>query len=83
MSNQEILKYIGDDTLSVVEAMRRIDKNSCGILFVVDAEERLMGCLTDGDVRRYLLAGGGLDDSVMNAVNRNLKYSYMAEEAQH
>ena len=83
MSNQEILKYIGDDTLSVVEAMRRIDKNSCGILFVVDAEERLMGCLTDGDVRRYLLAGGGLDDSVMNAVNRNLKYSYTTEEAQH
>ena len=83
MSNQEILKYIGDDTLSVVEAMRRIDKNSCGILFVVDAEERLMGCLTDGDVRRYLLAGGGLDDSVMNAVNRNLKYSYTSEEAQH
>lgn len=83
MSNQEILKYIGDDTLSVVEAMRRIDKNSCGILFVVDAEEKLMGCLTDGDVRRYLLAGGGLEDSVMNAVNRNLKYSYTIEEAQH
>lgn len=40
-------------------------------LFVVDHDGRMIGTLTDGDVRRGLLAGVGLSDTVSRAVNRN------------
>ncbi|MBU3564444.1 nucleotidyltransferase family protein [Polynucleobacter sp. MWH-HuK1] len=38
---------------------------------VVDAENRLTGTLTDGDIRRHLLAGGSLDAQVAIAMNPN------------
>ena len=53
-----IKEFIGSIYLTVSEAMQQIDKNSCGILFVTDEQNRLFGCLTDGDIRRYLLSGG-------------------------
>lgn len=45
---------------SLIEAMRAIDRNAQGIAFVVDANSRLVGVLTDGDVRRALLNGATL-----------------------
>ena len=39
-------------------------------LFVTDKEGHYIGSLTDGDIRRYLIAGGQLHDSVEMAVQR-------------
>jgi dTDP-glucose pyrophosphorylase len=39
-------------------------------LFVTDLEGHFIGTLTDGDIRRYLIAGGQLQDSVERAVHR-------------
>ena len=36
----------------VMEAMRVIDRGSAQIALVVDDENRLLGTLTDGDIRR-------------------------------
>ncbi len=40
-------------------------------LFAIDAEERLVGSLTDGDLRRAVIAGRSLDDSVAVACHRD------------
>jgi dTDP-glucose pyrophosphorylase/CBS domain-containing protein len=45
------------------EVMTCIDRNRIGIALVVDAERRLLGTVTDGDVRRGLLAGQQLDST--------------------
>ena len=46
MDNQELLKFIGSDRLTVAEAMRKIDGNTCGILFLTDdVDEFLMNML--------------------------------------
>ena len=58
MDNQELLKFIGSDRLTVAEAMRKIDGNTCGILFLTDDAGRLTGCVTDGDIRRYVARFG-------------------------
>ena len=58
MDNQELQQFIGSDRLTVAEAMRRIDGNTYGILFLTDEGGHLKSCLTDGDIRRYLLSGG-------------------------
>ncbi len=81
MDNQEIEKFIGREELTVSAAMQKIDLNSCGVLFIVDCNGLLIGCLSDGDVRRYLLSGGKMSDLVINAVNKHPKIARSFEEA--
>ena len=40
---------------SIAEAIRSIEKGAAQIALVVDADLRLLGTLTDGDIRRGLL----------------------------
>lgn len=73
MDNQELRKFIGNEKLTVSEAMQKIDSNHCGILFISDTEGKLLGSLSDGDIRRFLLSGGKLSDSVLFAINKTPK----------
>jgi len=47
-----------------------IDQGSVQIALVVDAEQRLLGTVTDGDVRRGLLRGETLESPAENIMNR-------------
>jgi dTDP-glucose pyrophosphorylase/CBS domain-containing protein len=47
--------------ISIREVMACIDRNAKGIALVLDAECRLIGTITDGDIRRAILAGIDLD----------------------
>ncbi|MFH1475243.1 MAG: sugar phosphate nucleotidyltransferase [Chloroflexota bacterium] len=47
---------------SIRDAMRALDAGALRIALVVDEGGRLVGVTTDGDVRRALLSGAGLDD---------------------
>ena len=50
---------------TVKEALARLDVLAKdAILFIVDEENRLIGSLTDGDVRRGFLKGFGLENTV-------------------
>lgn len=46
------------------EAVAQLDANATGILLVVDDERRLLGTVTDGDIRRALLAERGMNAPV-------------------
>jgi len=81
MDNHELQKFIGGSELTVLEAMQKIDRNACGILFIVDCLEKLIGCITDGDIRRYLLAGGKMDGSVLDAANPSPRSARTLDEA--
>ncbi len=54
---------------TVKEALAVMDKSALQIVFVVDDEEHLLGVVTDGDVRRSLLRGGDLTQSVASVMN--------------
>lgn len=73
--------FIANDNLTVAEAMQQIDKNASGILFIISMSNSISGCLTDGDVRRYLLAGGKMGDPVLKAANKNPMVAESFEEA--
>lgn len=45
-------------------ALEVIDRGAEGIALMVDAGNRLLGTITDGDVRRALLKGAALDDRI-------------------
>jgi len=56
---------------SIKEAMEALDKTAEKVLLVVDDEEKLIGALTDGDIRRYILKEQDLTDAIENAYNKN------------
>lgn len=55
----------------LIDAVRAIEISRRRMAVVVDADNRLVGSLTDGDIRRHLLAGGSLDAQVSKAMNPN------------
>ncbi len=77
----DINKILGKLDLTVSEAMQRIDKNTRGILFLTDENNKLKGCITDGDIRRFLLAGGSMSDCAVNAANMSPKVAKSIDEA--
>ena len=81
MINPELQKFIAPSSISVAQAMRKIDENANRILFLVDEGERLTGCITDGDIRRFLLAGGKIESGAMQAANKMPKAAHTEEEA--
>ena len=53
--------FLLEQTKPLIDAMRAIEKNAAGIVFTVQAGV-LVGSLTDGDIRRALIAGASLSD---------------------
>lgn len=53
------------DAIALIERTRRV------IVAVVGEEHRLLGILSDGDIRRSILAGNSLDGPVSNAMTIN------------
>ena len=58
-------------SIPVKEAMKILDSKASSILFVVNENNKFMGTITDGDIRRYILINQSLDNTVDNACNRN------------
>ena len=51
------------------QAIHNLDKSGLKIVLVVDGDSRLIGTLSDGDIRRAILKGFGLSDPVEKAIN--------------
>jgi dTDP-glucose pyrophosphorylase len=56
---------------STLTCMKKLDAKAHKILFVVDAGQRLVGSLTDGDIRRWILAGSDLQDPIRAVCNHD------------
>jgi CBS domain-containing protein len=52
-------------------ALRVIDTNGLGIAFVVDSGRRVVGVVTDGDIRHAFVRGINLHDEVGQAMTRS------------
>jgi dTDP-glucose pyrophosphorylase/predicted transcriptional regulator len=61
---------IAPDT-PILEAMRIIDASSLQIALVTEEQDRLVGVVTDGDIRRGLLKGISLEEPVNLIMNRH------------
>lgn len=67
MKNWE--RVLIDPASSLREALEMIDKAGTRMVLVVDANRRLVGSLSDGDIRRGLLRGLALSDRVSAAMH--------------
>ncbi|MFV0624703.1 nucleotidyltransferase family protein [Sphingomonas sp. ac-8] len=58
------------ETASVRDAIGSLNESGLQIVLVVDTNEALTGTITDGDVRRGILRGVGMDDPVSEILHR-------------
>ncbi len=76
MDELQIEKFLGNREMSIVDAMGKIDNNSKGLLFIVDEKKRLIGSLTDGDIRRWLIRTGELDANIGQAMKQTPRFVF-------
>jgi D-glycero-alpha-D-manno-heptose-7-phosphate kinase len=69
---------IGELTLSetetVMKALEIVENSLVQTAFVVDCDGVLIGILTNGDIRRFLLRGGSTSQPVSECMNREFQY---------
>jgi CBS domain-containing protein len=56
---------------TIKEAMEALDKTAEKVLLVVDENQALIGALTDGDIRRYILKSRDLTGTIEDAYKPN------------
>lgn len=74
------LDYCVSGKISIRDAMRKLDNIIPKILFIVQ-EKKVIAALTDGDIRRYMLREGGMDDQIEKAANYHLLVAKDMKEA--
>ena len=68
--DKNVTKLIIDKTFTVRAALKQLDSEGKGFLAVADEENRLIGTITDGDIRRWILKNGSLDESIIEVMNK-------------
>lgn len=57
--------------ISIKDGWRQLNENNYKILFVVDDDGILRGSVTDGDIRRWILADGSIQEPIFKLMNHN------------
>ena len=67
-------KILVNQDLSIKEAMRIIYNGAIKMAIVVDNRQRLVGVVTDGDIRRGILNGKSINEKVIQVTNQSPIY---------
>ena len=69
-------EYLISQDESIITALTRINNLRKGplVLFVVNGANQMVGTLTDGDVRRSLIAGAKLEDPISTVMHRHFNF---------
>ncbi len=82
MNTEKLLPFLISPESTVVDALQKLDRNGKRILFVTDPCRRLIGVLTDGDIRRWLIKTGELQGMVKRMMNQKPKVIYRKDASQ-
>ena len=70
--NEKVNKITVKRGDSIKQTMRTIDREGLGIAFIVDENNKFLGLVTDGDIRRAILSGINIEKtSIEQVMNRN------------
>jgi dTDP-glucose pyrophosphorylase len=56
---------------SVLDALASLERSGLQIALIVDTGRRLLGVVTDGDIRKHILKGGSLEIPISQLMNAN------------
>ena len=68
---------------TIKDALQTIDNGARKIAFIIDENNKLLGSITDGDIRRALLQGKNLDSGIEDVYNKNPIKSYIGESREN
>lgn len=74
----EFKESITNRNITLLKLLEVVNNKPSGIAFITDDANKLCGVVTDGDIRRWLLSGYNLDDSLMNIPLS--KFTYATEK---
>lgn len=80
MTRRQLAALCVPPEASLIDAMRVMERGGIEVVFVVDADGRVVGTLTDGDVRRAILRGTALDDAAGAGGARNSRFTFVRED---
>lgn len=66
-------KYTITTDVSIMESLKKIDANKKGFLIVVDVNNKVIGTLTDGDIRRAFIHGKTTESRIEPVCTREFK----------
>jgi len=69
--NKNFEELFIDEKIVIKSAIKQMDKAFLKILFVMDKDKKLLGTVTGGDLRRWILDNGDLVQPVKKLFNRN------------
>jgi len=64
---------------TIKDALTVLDQQAMQIVLIVSSQQKLIGTLTDGDVRRGLLKGETLDSSIAKIINKSPTFGLESE----
>ncbi len=73
MQKKDIKDLTIESNKTIFDAINKLEKNSKKFL-IVKKKEKVIGTLTDGDIRRGTLAGHSLEASIENICKKNFVY---------
>lgn len=76
----ELRKLVCNCTATIKDVMLCIDRNAKGTAFIEDHTGRLVGVMTDGDIRRLLIGGYGVNDSIEAHMRKEFVYAKINDE---
>ena len=74
MKKMNKFNYILPESATILQAMKKIDSNSDGVVFVCDNDERVVGIVTDGDIRAQIVKNASTSDSIELVLNRDFSW---------
>src|SRR4030042_439128 len=74
LKTDNIKKYIAGKESTIKEVIKVIDNNKEGIAFIVDKNKKLLGTISDGDIRRFLFKNGNVNSQCSSVMNRSYIY---------
>lgn len=68
--NNSLAMYVIQEDATILNALKAINENTKGFLVVYNEANKVVGVLTDGDIRRAFIAGATTNDSINDFVVR-------------
>lgn len=65
---------------TIISAIKKMDREAQRVLLVVDVNQCLLGIITDGDIRRYLLKQASLEETVDKVMNKNPISGFLSDD---
>ena len=71
----KLKKFTINQFSTLREAMRLIEENQHGLILITTTNDIVFGLATDGDIRRHLLKGGSIEDTIELCANKDFIYA--------